>query len=56
MASGGNGPDPSVLLTHLHHAEANRIDMPVIVTPDKYDVWLDPDVNDFDTIRDILKP
>jgi len=20
------------------------------------DVWLDPDVNDFDTIRDILKP
>jgi putative SOS response-associated peptidase YedK len=30
--------------------------MPVIVTPDKYDVWLDPDVNDFKTIRDILKP
>jgi len=29
--------------------------MPVIVTPDKYDVWLDPDVNDFNTIRDILK-
>jgi putative SOS response-associated peptidase YedK len=30
--------------------------MPVIVTPDKYDVWLDPDVNDFNTIRDVLKP
>src|SRR6266436_2491947 len=30
--------------------------MPVIVTRDKYDVWLDPDVNDFNTIRDILKP
>jgi putative SOS response-associated peptidase YedK len=30
--------------------------MPVIVTPDKYDVWLDPDVSDFNTIRDILKP
>jgi hypothetical protein len=22
---------------------------------DKYDLWLDPDVNDFDAIRDILK-
>lgn len=30
--------------------------MPVIVTPDKYDVWLDPDVHDFGRIRDILKP
>ena len=30
--------------------------MPVIVTPDKYDIWLDPDVNDFNTIRGILKP
>jgi len=30
--------------------------MPVIVTPDKYDVWLDPDVNDFNTIRGTLKP
>jgi putative SOS response-associated peptidase YedK len=30
--------------------------MPVIVTRDKYDVWLDPDVNDFNTIRNILKP
>ncbi len=30
--------------------------MPVIVTPDKYDVWLDPDVTDFDAIRDSLKP
>ena len=30
--------------------------MPVIVPPDKYDVWLDPDVTDFAAIRDILKP
>jgi len=29
--------------------------MPVIVTPDKYEVWLDPHVNDVDAIRDILK-
>jgi hypothetical protein len=26
------------------------------VARDKYDVWLDPDVNDFDVIRDIFKP
>jgi putative SOS response-associated peptidase YedK len=26
------------------------------VTQDNYDLWLDPDVNDFNTIRDILKP
>jgi len=30
--------------------------MPVIVAPDKYDLWLDPDVTDFEAIRDILKP
>ena len=30
--------------------------MPVIVPPDKYEVWLDPDVTDFDAIRDILRP
>ena len=30
--------------------------MPVIVGPDQYDLWLDPDVNDFEAIRDILKP
>ena len=30
--------------------------MPVIVMPDKYDLWLDPDVNDFNAIRDILRP
>src|SRR5438132_861988 len=41
---------PNSLVADLHDR------MPVIVTPDKYDVWLDPDVNDFGTIRDILKP
>jgi putative SOS response-associated peptidase YedK len=30
--------------------------MPVIVPPDKYDLWLDPDVTDFEAIRNILKP
>jgi putative SOS response-associated peptidase YedK len=30
--------------------------LPVIVTPEKYDGWLDPDVNDFKAIRDILEP
>jgi putative SOS response-associated peptidase YedK len=41
---------PNSLVEDLH----NR--MPVIVTPDKYDLWLDPDVTDFNAIRDILKP
>lgn len=30
--------------------------VPVIVPPDKYDLWLDPDVTGFEAIRDILKP
>jgi putative SOS response-associated peptidase YedK len=30
--------------------------MPVIVPPDKYELWLDPDVTDFEAIRDILRP
>ena len=38
------------LVTDLHDR------MPVIVPPDKYDVWLDPEVNDFNVIRDILRP
>ena len=41
---------PNSLVADLHGR------MPVIVTPDEYDVWLDPDVNDFEAIRDILKP
>lgn len=41
---------PNSLVTEMHDR------MPVIVTPDKYEVWLDPDATDFDTIRDILKP
>jgi hypothetical protein len=27
-----------------------------IVTPDKYDLWLSPEVEDFDAVREILKP
>ena len=41
---------PNSLIADMHDR------MPVIVAPDKYDVWLDPDVTDFDAIRDILKP
>ena len=41
---------PNSLVVDMHDG------MPVIVTPDKYDVWLDPDVTDFDAIRDVLKP
>jgi putative SOS response-associated peptidase YedK len=41
--------DPNSLVEDLH----NR--MLVIVAPDKYDLWLDPDVTDFEAIRGILK-
>ena len=41
---------PNSLVAEMHDR------MPVIVSPDKYGLWLDPDVNDFDAIRDILKP
>jgi putative SOS response-associated peptidase YedK len=41
---------PNSLVADLH----NR--MPVIVPPNKYDLWLDPDVKDFEAIRDVLKP
>lgn len=30
--------------------------MPVIVTTDKYDLWLNPEVEDFDAVREILMP
>jgi putative SOS response-associated peptidase YedK len=41
---------PNSLVADIHDR------MPVIVTPEKYDLWLDPDVKDFEAIRDILKP
>jgi putative SOS response-associated peptidase YedK len=41
---------PNSLVADMHDR------MPVIVAPDKYDLWLDPDVNDFEAIRDILRP
>src|SRR5580700_1760450 len=41
---------PNSLVAVLH----NR--MPVIVARDKYDTWLDPDINDFEAIRDVLGP
>jgi putative SOS response-associated peptidase YedK len=41
---------PNALVADLHDR------MPVIVEPAKYDLWLDPDVTDFESIRDVLKP
>jgi putative SOS response-associated peptidase YedK len=41
---------PNSLVAELHDR------MPVIVPPEKYGLWLDPDVMDFAAIRDILKP
>ena len=41
---------PNTLLTDIHDR------MPVIVTPDKYDLWLNPEIEDFDALREILKP
>ena len=41
---------PNSLVAAMHDR------MPVIVPPGKYELWLDPDVTDFNAIRDILKP
>jgi len=41
---------PNQLLADVHDR------MPVIVTPDKYDLWLDPEVEDFEAVREILRP
>ena len=41
---------PNSLVADMHGR------MPVIVPPDKYDAWLDPDASDFNVIRDILRP
>ena len=41
---------PNSLVEDLHDR------MPVIVPPEKYELWLDPDIKDFAAIRDILKP
>jgi len=48
-------PDNHTEFSRSRHARMHDR-MPVIVTPDTYDVWLDPDVTDFDAIRHILKP
>ena len=41
---------PNTLLHDIHDR------MPVIVTPDQYGLWLNPEVEDFDAVREILKP
>ena len=42
--------DPNAIVEDLHDR------MPVIVPQGKYELWLDPDVTDFQAISDILKP
>ncbi len=47
----------TILTTTANSLIADMHDrMPVIVPLGKYDVWLDPDVTDFEAVRDILKP
>ena len=41
---------PNTLLADIHDR------MPVIVPPDKYDLWLDPEIEDFEALRVILQP
>jgi len=41
---------PNSLVADMHDR------MPVIVPPDKYEAWLDPDITNFDAIKDILRP
>lgn len=41
---------PNALVADMHDR------MPVIVAPEDYEIWLDPDVTDFEAIRHILKP
>jgi hypothetical protein len=48
---------PSLRTRGTRHLVSDLHDrMPVIVPPDKYDLWLDPDITAFEAIRDILKP
>jgi putative SOS response-associated peptidase YedK len=47
----------SILTTAANSLVADLHDrMPVIVPADMYDLWLDPDVTNFEAIRDVLKP
>jgi hypothetical protein len=41
---------PNTLLANIHGR------MPVIVTPDEYELWLHPEAEDFDSVREILEP
>jgi putative SOS response-associated peptidase YedK len=41
---------PNTLVTDIHDR------MPVIVTPEKYSLWLNPEVEDFAAVREILQP
>ena len=41
---------PNTLVADIHDR------MPVIVAPDKYGLWLNPEVEDFVAVREILKP
>jgi putative SOS response-associated peptidase YedK len=41
---------PNALTSAVHDQ------MPVILNPDGYDVWLDPGMNDVSAVSDLLKP
>jgi putative SOS response-associated peptidase YedK len=41
---------PNVVTSAVHDR------MPVILDPDSYDLWLDPGMNDVDTVAELLKP
>jgi len=41
---------PNALMAPIHDR------MPVILTPDQFDLWMDPDNQDVDGLRDLLRP
>jgi len=41
---------PNTLTSKVHDR------MPVILEPEKYDIWLDPGMQDTETVKDLLKP
>ncbi len=47
----------TILTTASNEMVGNIHDrMPVIVPPEKYHLWLNPEVEDFEAVKDILKP
>ena len=46
--------DPATTPNAVTSAVHDR--MPVILDPDAYDLWLDPGINDVNTVSELLKP